>query len=316
VPCAIGIDLGGTNLRAALVDHKGKVLAFRRQSAEAAKGRDFVVASLLNMATQLLEEATKRGLTVLGVGAGIPGIIEDGVVYQSPHFSDWVEFDIQKAIAHKLSYPVHVDNDANCVALGEAWLGSARGLTHFILLTLGTGIGGGLYMNGQLWKGESGFAGEMGHMVIEVFGPPCACGSRGCWELYCSASGMKRLMTLFEDVQSREVFEKKLGKDIFHVTIEDLYQGAKEGDIFSNAMFKKFGYYLGVGIASLVNALDIETFVMGGGISCAWNFFIEETHKSLAKRTYKETSKRVKLIQAQLGDQAGVLGAASVFLSV
>jgi glucokinase len=309
--CVIGIDLGGTNLRGALVNKKGEILARHRIPTEAMKGRDHVLTSLYRMVTHLQDEAVSKKVKVVGLGAGVPGIIDQGVVYQSPHFADWRDFDIQSALASQISLPIVVDNDANFVACGEAWLGAAQKLDHFICLTLGTGIGGSVFINGQLWHGDSGFAGEMGHLVIEAFGPPCACGSKGCWELYCSATGLKRLMEVSEDEQGREAFEQWLKKGLHKATIDDLHKAAVEGDIFANTMFKKFGYYLGIGISSLVNAMDIETFVVGGGVSQAWDFFIEEAKDSFVKRTYDETSRRVKLVQAQLGDDGGVLGAAS-----
>ena len=316
MPCAIGVDLGGTNLRVALVNHQGEVLVRRRQPTEAAKGQDHVVSSLKGLISELLDEAQKQGLTVLGIAAGIPGIVEEGVVHQSPHFPDWNHFNIREVLEKKFSVPIKVDNDANFVACGEFWLGAAKGMENFILLTFGTGIGGGVFVKGQPWRGDSGFAGEMGHMVIEAFGPPCGCGSRGCWELYCSSTGLQRLIEVSEDEQGRKDFEKWLGRDLSRLKMEQLYQAASEGNIFANTMFKKFGYYLGVGIASITNIFDIETFVIGGGVSQAWNFFIEEARKSLAKRTYSETAKRIKLVQAELVDDAGVLGAAGSFLVV
>jgi len=284
---AIGIDVGGTHLKCAVVNSAGKILHQHQVSSLSQKKSSIILENLLFHLREEEAWATDHGYRVAGIGLGVPGIVEHphGIVRQSPHFLTWKNYPVLKKLKQKLAFPIWVDNDANHAALGELWQGAGKNKKNFILLTLGTGIGGGIILNRKLWQGDSGFAGELGHLVIEKKGKSCNCGGKGCLEKYASS----------------EVFKKDP---------EQMYQLAKEGDRFALQEWKKFGEALGVGVASIVNALDIETILIGGGLSGAWNYFNQSMHQSIKNHLYAHTAKRVKIQKAKLGNRAGVMGCA------
>lgn len=289
----IGIDLGGTNARGALVDDKGTIVARARCPAGSKREPAAILADLAGLVTTL---AAKTSEVISGYGFGIPGIVAQatGLVYRSPHFPGLREYPIRVELIRALGHEVFVDNDANAYLRGEAWQGAARGHRNVILLTLGTGIGGALMIAGSVWHGDRGFAGEIGHMVIETEGLPCPCGGRGCFEQYASASALLRM--------SREQGTPRLP--------QELAAAAGAGDKEALELFHRFGTYLGIGIASLVNITGIHTVILGGGVAGAWDYFIAATQEEFAARIYTESARSTQIIPATLGDDAGILGAA------
>ncbi len=312
----IAVDLGGTHLRVGAVRSDGTVEEKEKQGSEARLGSTAVLGLVAQGIRRMAEKIALRRESVTGLAIGIPGIVDraKGIVHQSPHFPDWKNLEILSFFKSEFPWPVVVDNDANMAALGEGWKGAARGLKNFVMLTFGTGIGGGIVVDGNLLHGERGFAGEVGHIVIEPEGVQCACGSKGCWEVFVSSHGILRLAEEFEDAEGREKLLERFGlAGLGRLTVRHLYEAALDGDIFSNVVFKRMGYYLGVGLSSLVNILGTETFVLGGGISEAWDFFIEPARKELSERTYREVAESVVLKKAALGDDAALAGGASIF---
>ena len=188
----IGVDLGGTNLRTALLSPAGDILEKHKEPTHASDGWKKVVARLIDNIKGQRESAGKRGLTVAAAGVGVPGVIQSdrGIVVKSPNFPDWNNLPIKDALEEALNLPVTVENDANAAALGEQWRGAGRGITSMILLTLGTGVGGGIILNNHVWQGADGMAGELGHMTIIPDGRRCGCGNTGCLEMYASARGI------------------------------------------------------------------------------------------------------------------------------
>jgi len=308
---AIGVDLGATNFRLGVVSDKGKIL--ESHMGEVGKVRDpETVVKLLESHVKRLRDAWPD---LVGAGVGIPGIIDqgEGIVYQSPHYPHWKDVGFAKIMGQAFDLPVVIDNDANMIALGEGWQGAGKDLNNFLMITLGTGIGGGIVYDGRIWHGDHGFAGEIGHMVIDFEGPLCNCGGRGCWEMFASATGIKYLVENLDEPH-KETFLKSIHSDYNKVTPALLFDLAKDGDIFSSLVWKKFGSYLGAGCASLVNVLGIMDVVIGGGVSRAWDFFIAPAEKEFARRTYKRTANLVKFHRAVLRDDAGIIGSArSVF---
>jgi len=309
----ISVDLGGTNLRVGLVRENGVVESRERFPSESRSEGAVILERVAQAVKAAAAKVEALNGTIAGVALGFPGIVDPGkgVVYQSPHFPDWKDLEILPYFKNELPWPVILDNDANFVALGEGWMGAGRGLKNFVMMTLGTGVGGGIVIDGRVWHGDGGFAGEVGHICIETEGPQCACGSRGCLEMYVSATGILRLVEASDHPEGRDALLEKFGRPLARLTVEDLYKAAMDGDIFSNVIFKKMGYYLGIGIASLTNAFGIENFILGGGVSQAWDFFIEPAKKELSERTYRETARRVRVHRAQLDDDAGLVGGAS-----
>lgn len=308
----IGIDLGGTYLRWGLVDESGNILHQVREVV----GKDRSEIAITKQIIDGIQPYLKENPVALGLG--VPGIVssEIGVVYASPHYPDWKNFLIARFIQNELKIPIGIDNDANLVALGESWLGAGKDWECFILLTLGTGIGGAIIIDRKIFHGTNGFAGEMGHMVIEAEGPACPCGSKGCLEVFASASGLKRILAaMIEDGELPQM--QALGEILGapdHEQVRRLSELAREGSEIACEIWRQFGYYLGIGLASVINATGIQKIILGGGIMGAQDLFLDATKKELSHRTYKQTALGVEIRAAKLKDTAGILGASRVAL--
>ena len=302
----IGLDLGGTNIRAAAITKEGEILHRVRIATEVSKGKESVIANILKI-IETIREKTK-GFKLSAIGMGIPGIIffDKGIVARSPNFPDWIDFNLRERLSKDLDVPFYIDNDANLAAFGEGCIGAGRNYNSFCMLTLGTGVGGGIILNKNIWRGEYGMAGELGHITIYPDGHPCNCGNRGCLEQYASATGIVRMA--MEGNPPSPTFTKG-GKEGI-ITADMIFQLAKEGDRFALEIFQKMGRILGIGIADLVNILNIELFVLGGGVADSWDYFIDSAIDEIKKRTYRITGERVKVVKAELGDDAGIFGAA------
>ncbi|HBA26287.1 MAG TPA: ROK family protein [Nitrospinae bacterium] len=289
----IGLDLGGTNIRAAAITKEGNILHRVKIPTGVPLGRERVIANILKVIDEIKKEL--KGIKLSVVGMGIPGIIffNKGIVAQSPNFPDWIDFNLRERLNKDLDVPFYIDNDANLAAAGEGWLGAGKEFNSFCMLTLGTGVGGGIVLNKNIWRGEYGMAGELGHITIYPDGHPCNCGNRGCLEQYVSANGIVRM-----------------AEEKSQITANDIYQLAKKGNKDALEIFQKMGRILGIGIADLVNILNIELFVLGGGVADSWNYFIPSTMDEVRKRTYHITGEGVKVVKAELGDDAGIFGAA------
>ena len=305
----IGVDLGGTNLRTALVSPDGEILDKHKEATQAADGWMKVVARLIDNIKRQKETGARKGTDVSAVGVGAPGVIlvNKGIVVKSPNFPDWNNLPLKSELEKALNIPVFIENDANAAALGEKWRGAGRDVTSMILLTLGTGVGGGIILDNKIWHGADGMAGEIGHMTLIPDGRSCSCGNNGCLEMYASARGI---------VQSyREELEKrKLSATAKDVTSEKVYQAAREGDAVARGVMKDMGRMLGIGIASLINIFNPERVVIGGGVKDAWSLFIGATHEEIMKRAFQVPAERTEIVPSSLGDDAGMVGAAAVAL--
>src|SRR3990170_3635471 len=302
----IGLDLGGTNIRAAAITKEGEILHRVKIATEVPLGRERVITNILNVINTIRQELKTFKLSAIGMG--IPGIIffDKGIVARSPNFPDWIDFNLRERLSKDLDVPFYIDNDANLAAFGEGCIGAGRNYNSFCMLTLGTGVGGGIILNKNIWRGEYGMAGELGHITIYTDGHPCPCGNKGCLEQYASATGIVRMA--MEGNPPSPTFTKG-GKEGI-ITADMIFQLAKEGDRFALEIFQKMGRILGIGIADLVNILNIELFVLGGGVADSWDYFIDSAIDEIKKRTYRITGERVKVVKAELGDDAGIFGAA------
>jgi len=294
---AIGIDLGGTNLRVALVSEDGEIIRkIKRPSS------DRIVASIL----ESIDEIGHR--EVLGIGLGIAGLVDrkNNRVFASPNLRAVEGVDIVGEIRKSFNVPVFMENDANAAALGEKIGGAGRGFDNFVLLTLGTGIGGGMVYEGKLVEVSA----EIGHMSINADGEKCPCGNTGCLENYASARAMvSKAVTLLE--KGAESLLKECCKgSIYKITPEDIYNAALEGDMLSREVLKDAGKYLGVGLANIINIISPEAIILAGGLIGAWNIYVQEAIKEASRRAYKDLFDSVKIIPSSLSDNAGIIGAA------
>jgi glucokinase len=332
VAYSIGVDLGGTNLRIAAVDQQGILLEKVVLDTKVTLGRDHVVNNMCEAVRGLAAKLRSAG-SLLGIGIGVPGIIDmkAGMVRESPNLPDWADYPAQTQIEKRLGAPVILENDANAAALGEKWLGAGRDFDDMGMLTLGTGVGGGLVLGGRIWHGMSGMANELGHITVEPAGTQCGCGNRGCLEAYASATAVVRMANeaissgsapgLAHAAQTNGDFSAKM---IYHL--------ATQGDEQATQIFRTVGRMLGIALADLVNVLNLPIYAVGGGVSEAWEIFSPSIFEELRQRSmvYAATapdwsggsregasahvkpgnSSKTIITRALLGIDAGLYGAA------
>ncbi len=311
----IGVDLGGTNLRAALVDRFGKIIESRTTQVHPEQGAESVSKKLLAQCRTLIGSAAKLGLEVSAAGLGVAGKIDraGGLVIFSPNLPVLDGYPLGRVIRRNLAIPVYMENDANVFGLGESFTGAARGVRNWVGITLGTGTGGCLFLDGKLWEGDGlGFSAEIGHMIVEPGGPSCPCGSKGCLEAFASAralvSGARRAV-LEQNLKdgSLHALEKK-GK----LDAQTIYECAKKGDPVAFALFDKMGWALGICLANIFSALGIRHAVIGGGVSSAWDLFIGPLEKALAQNCSMLDPGLALVMRSRPGNDAALVGAAQL----
>ena len=293
---AIGVDLGGTNLRAAAISRDGKMLNKIAGSTPTSAGRTAVVEDMVRAIETL--EAGLRGQQLAGVGVGVPGFIQmdKGIVVGAPNLPAFDNYPVRDEIEKRLGARVILENDANAAALGERWMGAGRGIDDLVLLTLGTGIGGGIVSGGKLLRGFLGMAGEIGHVTISPNGYPCGCGNTGCAEKYASAtavSAMARLLNLGHDLSA-----------------EDVFRLAKGGNERAQMIYSTVGASLGTLLAALINTFNFPLYLLGGGMTGAWDLFRPPLLAELERRSFIYRKNPPRIERATLGGDAGLFGAA------
>ena len=292
---SIGVDLGGTNLRAAAIGTGGEVLARISGRAELSSGRDAVISDMV-AAVEKLRDQTGSGL--VGIGMGVAGfiLIEKGIIVGSNNLPAFEGYALRDDIEKRLGTTVVLENDANAAALGEKWIGAGKGVDDLVLLTLGTGIGGGIIAGGRVLHGHAGMAGEIGHVTVVPDGNPCGCGNRGCLEKHASAtaiSGMAKVIGLGADLTSEQV-----------------YKLAVAGDEKARRIFEAMGRYLGIALATLVNIFNFPLYLLSGGPLPAWEFFAPAMLEEARWRSFTFRHAETKVEKAILGNEAGLFGAA------
>jgi glucokinase len=324
---AIGVDLGGTNLRIAAVDSTGKVLEKITTSTEVARGRDQVIDEMCAAIQQIVVQQRGAG-ELAGIGIGVPGIIEmqTGMLHESPNLPGWHNYPVRDEIERRLQTVVVLENDANAAALGEKWLGAAAGVDDMCMFTLGTGVGGGVVMQGKIWHGMTGMAGELGHINVEAEGHPCNCGSRGCLEQYASATAVKRMAQEAIASGTAPHMAQAMQRDV-EFTSKVIYEMAMQGDAPARQVFERVGKALGTVIADMVNIFNFPMYVVGGGVASAWDAFAPSMLETIGRNSfvYRNTAPYVNvsagnagsgsvrgtiIMRALLGSFAGLIGAA------
>jgi glucokinase len=296
----IGVDLGGTNLRAAAVARDGTMLGKISGLTNFTEGREAVLNDIVSAIESMRQ---RHGAGLVGIGVGVPGFIRirEGFLTGSNNLPYLENFPVRDAISKRLGAPVILENDANAAAVGEKWIGAGRDVEDLVLLTLGTGIGGGIIAGGRVVRGHVGMAGELGHVTVVPGGNPCGCGNRGCLEKHASATAvtaMARLMQLGEDLSSKEVSM---------LAAQPNLAGQK-----ARVIWKVVGEALGAALATLVNTFNFPLYLLSGGMLPAWEFFAPDMLRVVEERsfTYRATKGETRIEQAILGNEAGLFGAA------
>jgi glucokinase len=306
--CIIGIDIGGTMIKGALFGSDGTLLRKRSVETRTEQGRDAVMENL----TTLINSLRSCDARVLSAGIGVAGVLDPlkEVLLQSPNIKQIERTLLKKLLQGVLQLPVFLENDASAAALGELWQGAGRELDNFLLLTLGTGIGGGVILQGGLWSGELGKAGEIGHMIVAADGTACACGKRGCLEAYASATAIKRMAQDALRAGSCSSLHNFSCGDSSTVDAEMVHQAARQGDAAAISVFKEMARYLAIGISNVNNLLDIHHFILGGAVSNAFDVFGPFLLDEVNSRVYDISRNKIAITVAQLGNDAGIYGAA------
>ena len=304
----LAADLGGTNLRMAAVDREGKILHRTKHNTPQSNRADEIVSAIAEAAQECLSAVKKKGW-IKAFGAALPATLNApaGIILKAPNLPALDGFRFSATVSDELNLPVVLENDANAAAIGENWLGASKGFSNSICVTLGTGVGGGIILNCNILRGVDGPAGEIGHICVEPIGEPCGCGSRGCVEQYSSATAIVRLTRELENHYPKSILQNKT-----RLTSLDVYEAGKTGDELALEVFRKMGFYLGIALADLVNVLNPEIIVIGGGASAGWDLFINHVQDQIRKRAFDEPAARAKIVRAELGDDAGILGAAKL----
>jgi len=299
-------DVGGTHIRAAVVDQDGKILLRTKQNTPQADDPDEIVRALVNA----VREGEKLGIAneITAVSVVVPGTVdvEKGMVVRAPNVPSLNGFQLTDALSSELNRSALIENDANAAAVGEMWLGAGRGKRTIVCVTLGTGVGGGIVLDGKLWRGVDGAAAEIGHMCVDPFGGvACGCGSRGCLEVYASATAIVRMTREAKPRYSESVLD---GKE--ELTSQIIFDAGVAGDELALEVFRRMGVYLGIGLANLINILNPEMIVIGGGLANGWQLFEKNMRQQVAERAFPLLAARVQIVRAACGDDAGLLGAA------
>ncbi|HEY3365012.1 MAG TPA: ROK family protein [Symbiobacteriaceae bacterium] len=310
---ALGIDLGGTAIKAGVVTHDGRIIGRGERATEVEKGVGGVVANLALAARDAMANAGIASSEIAGAGIGAPGICNprDGVVVNAVNLF-WHEVPVASLLKAELGLRVLLDNDANCAALGEQWCGAAKGSDHAFMVTLGTGVGGGLILNGKIYGGFSGWAGEFGHIPAVENGPHCNCGQHGCLETVASATAIAAAARTAIDSGWSPALARMATAQEGRVDARLVITAARAGDEPAREILAEAGRHLGRVLAGLVTALNPELIVVGGGASHAGDFLLEPCRQVVREKTMPGPGGVVRIVRAALGNDGGLIGAASL----
>ncbi len=310
---ALAIDLGGTKVAAAVVREDGKIVSHATRPTEAHKGGEWVLSRIKEAALEALENSKIQPSQFTGVGMGTPGVVdaEQGIMLSDAvNIPEWKGRNLKSELERVLGIPAFIENDANAAGLGEFVFGSGRGAKSLILVTLGTGIGGAVIINGELIRGVSFAAGELGHISVDPNGQRCGCGNYGCIELYASGPAIAQ--------RAREYVLRGVNTKLStmaspeELTAEHVARAAREGDFLAQSILAEAGKLLGVALAGIVNLLNPDRIVIGGGVAQAGDWILEPVRWEIKRRALPDATKVLQVVPAALGTNAGILGAAAL----
>jgi glucokinase len=315
----VGVDLGGTNIVVGALSEDGsRELAMRSEPTRSDQGADAVVDRMVRMIDTVIAETiaatgVKRD-ACLGVGVGAPGPLdrENGVVLTTPNLG-WTNFPLRQVIAERVGLQATLDNDANCATLGEWWLGAARGARNVVGMTIGTGIGGGLILDGRLYHGGSDVAGEIGHTTIDVTGRRCKCGNYGCLEAYASGPSIAERAREALQGDDDSLLSRMVDGDLARLTAATVYEAAKRGDDVARDVVRETARFLGTGIANLLNIFNPDVVVIAGGVTQAGEALFDPLQREVRRRAFRAAVDACRIVPGALPGTAGVVGAVATF---
>lgn len=309
-PYIIGVDLGGTNVRAAVADKTGKVIGEGREPSLAMEGLDITIAQIIKAIEGGMVSAGVDASQVAGIGMGVPGWhnSREGIVNWSPNFNNWNGVQLLAPIREVIGVPTFMDNDANVAALGEFSFGAGKDVNSLVMFTLGTGVGGGIVLNGRVWRGANDSAAEIGHTIVMPGGSRCSCGRYGCLEGMASQYAIIGRAAKKVQEGRPTVLARDEDWENWSVTPAVIAKAAKDGDQVAIEVMAETGYYVGIGVANMINALNPDMVVIGGGIALAGDVLWEPIHRTVNALALTQSRRVCKIVPAELGDDAGVMG--------
>ncbi len=310
---AIGVDLGGTTVKTGIVSRSGEILHQAKLPSRSEKGPEAVVGQIERSVKEALSKSTEY--EVIGVGVGAPGIVsDDGIVKAPPNLKDWVEVPLGAELSSRLHINVAVENDANAAAIAESKFGAGKEYPDFLFVIWGTGVGGGIILNRKIFRGPTGGAGEIGHVSIDANGERCNCGGRGCVEAYVGQRYLSQRTRERLKGKGNSLIVKAAGGNADAIEPVHISTAAAQGDPLAQEMLREAGELLGVALASVLNVLDLRVSIIGGGISAVGDDVLRATEKSVRARVLSPLRSDVRVLRAELGNDAGILGAAGLVL--
>ncbi len=311
----VGIDLGGTNTKIGILNNEGEIFKSTVIKTLSSEGAERTLTRIWEAAKGLAEELGVESKKIKGIGIGIPGpVIDQSIVAFFANFP-WGENVNIKAMMEEISgVETKLDNDVNIIALGEAKYGAAKGSKTSVTVALGTGVGGGIYIDGKLISGFMGAGGEIGHMKLVKDGKLCGCGQKGCFEAYASATGLIREATSRLIVNKQNLLYKMIDGKLDTLEAKDIFDAAKEGDEFSLDLVDYEAEYLAMGIGNILNIINPEKIVLGGGVAMAGEILMNPVKEKLKKYALPVTLKNIEIVQGVLGNEAGIKGAVGLFI--
>ena len=309
----VGIDLGGTNIVAGTVAEDGsELVGLVSEPTLPDQGGDAVIARIVKLARASMAQA--KGRDIVGIGIGSPGPLntKTGVVLLTPNLG-WVDMPLRDRVSDALGMPATLDNDANCAIYGEWWRGAARGSDYVVGLTIGTGIGGGIVLGGEIYHGVSDIAGEFGHMTIDSNGRRCKCGNDGCVEAYASGPAIATRAIEGIDRGAETSLPQYVGGDLSRITAQVVYEAAHDGDAYALQLVYETAKFLGAAVASIVNIFNPEVVVICGGVTLAGDKLFRPLRNEVERRAFKPAWEACRIVPGELTGTAGVYGAAAVF---
>ena len=307
----LAADVGGTNTRMAVVNENGDILKLLKKSTHCKEGRDDMIKFIVSFAGETIEKSKLPKDEICGVGIGFPGPLnaDTGTIFNPPNLNGWDNVPLRDILEKELRVPVAIENDANAAALGEWWKGAGSGTSSLVCITLGTGVGGGIVMDGKVWHGASSIAGEIGHTTVISDGRKCTCGNIGCLEAYaCSGGILKRVNDALlkeRDNDSRQPL----------TNLKQIDQMVMQGNEIVLNVIKETGVILGIAIANIANLLNPEMIVLFGGVTNLGENLVGPLKEEVKKRAFKKATESLRIELSQLGDNSGILGAARNILS-
>ncbi|MFZ5909975.1 MAG: ROK family protein [Chloroflexota bacterium] len=313
--CIVGVELGVDFVAVALTDFRGKIIWREKVNADPAQVQEKMIAQTLPLVGQAIEVSREKNLNLLGLGLATPGTVDlnEGVLIFAPNLH-WKNVPLRKIYSENTGLKVFIENDANAAALGEHLFGAARRCTDFIFVFAGVGIGGGLFLNGQLYRGKNGYAGEIGHSPI-MAGPtqsPCHCGNRGCWETYANQYSIIQRAQARLEVKRDSIIPRLMAEQGASLSIAIIKQAADEGDIEALESFAEAGVAMGQGFAALVNMFNPEKIFLGGPLSFAGKYMLPSIKEAVSRHALPETSQQIEILLSSFGPDASLIGATGI----